>query len=75
MPDQHTYLVQLRGSMDIDELNALAPLQLTKVRADATATLVAASTDQAGLIGLMRYLHGLGLQLLSVKCESDHQEN
>ena len=69
MPDQYTYLIQLRGPVDIDELNALTPLRMTRVRAEATTTLVTMSTDQAGLIGLMRHLHGLGFQFLSVICE------
>jgi|GEM_PF-741475 len=75
MPDQHTYLIQLRGSVDIDELNALTPLRMMQARAEATTTRVTATTDQAGLIGLMRHLHGLGFQFLSIKCESPHQEN
>ncbi|MBI5564113.1 MAG: hypothetical protein HY870_04395 [Chloroflexi bacterium] len=75
MPDQHTYLIQLRGSVDVDELNALTPLWVTQVRTEATTTRVAASTDQAGLIGLLRHLHGLGFQFLSIKCESPHREN
>ena len=74
MPDQHTYLIQLRGSVDIDELNALTPLRMTPVQAEPATTRVTASTDQAGLIGLLRHLHGLGFQLLSITCESPHQE-
>ena len=75
MPDQHTYLILLRGSVDIDELNALTPLRMTQGWAEATTTRVTVSSDQAGLIGLMRHLHGLGFQLLSIKCEADHQEH
>lgn len=75
MPDQHTYLILLRGSVSIDELNALTPLRMTQVRAEATTTRVTVSTDQAGLIGLMRHLHGLGFQFLSVTCQSYYQEN
>jgi hypothetical protein len=75
MHDQYTYLIQLRGPVDVDELNALTPLRMTRVRADTTTTLVTMSTDQAGLIGLMRHLHGLGFQFLSVTCHSHHQEN
>ena len=67
MPDQHTYLIQLRGAVDVDELNARAPLRMT-------TTQVAACTDQAGLIGLLRHLHGLGFQFLSITCEPQHQE-
>jgi len=75
MPDQHTYLIELQGSVDVDELNARAPLKILRVRTDSTTTLISASTDQAGLIGLLRHWHGLGFQFLSMTCESHHQEN
>jgi hypothetical protein len=75
MPDQHTYLIQLRGSVDVDELNARAPLWISGARAEAATTLMTVCSDQAGLIGLLRHLHGSGLQLLSITCESPHQEN
>ncbi len=75
MPDQHTYLIQLHGSVDIDELNALTPLRISGTRAEATTTQVTVCSDQAGLIGLLRHLHGLGFQFLSVTCQSPHQGN
>jgi hypothetical protein len=74
MPDQHTYLIELRGSVEVDELNARAPLKISSVRADPTTTLISASTDQAGLIGLLRHWHGLGFQFISIMCESHQQE-
>lgn len=74
MPDQHTYLIQLHGAVDVDELNARAPLRMT-AQVEATTTQVAACTDQAGLVGLLRHLHGLGVQLVSIVCESPQQEN
>jgi hypothetical protein len=74
MSDQHTYLIQLRGSTDVDELNALTPLQMTEVHSEGTTMLVTVSADQAGLIGLLRHLHGLGFQFLSITCQSLHQE-
>jgi hypothetical protein len=39
------------------------------VRGDQAATLFTVCTDQSGLIGLMRHLHGLGFVFLSVNCE------
>jgi hypothetical protein len=74
MSDQHTYLIQLRGSTDIDEVNALTPLQMTEVHSEGTTMQVTVSADQAGLIGLLRHLHGLGFQFLSITCKSLHQE-
>jgi hypothetical protein len=75
MPDQHTYLIELQGSVEVDELNARAPLKILPVRADSATTLISATSDQAGLIGLLRHLHGLGFQFISITCESQLQEN
>jgi hypothetical protein len=63
------YHIQLRGRVDEDEINAMSPLQMTVIRADAAATLLTVNTDQSGLIGLMRHLHGLSFVFLSVKRE------
>ena len=45
---------------------------MSPVQAEAATTRVTVSTDQAGLIGLMRHLHGLGFQFLSVNRELKH---
>ncbi len=69
MNDICTYHIQLQGQVDAGEVNAMGPLQVTLERAEPVATLFSVSTDQSGLIGLLRHLHGLGLILLSVSCE------
>jgi hypothetical protein len=69
MNDICTYLLEIRGQVDEDEINAMSPLQMTVKQMDAAATLLTISTDQSGLIGLMRHLHGLGFVFLSVKRE------
>ena len=69
MDDIGIYHIQLRGRVDEDEINEMSPLQMTVIRANTTATLLTVSTDQSGLIGLMRHLHGLGFVLLSVMRE------
>jgi hypothetical protein len=69
MNDICTYLIQLRGQIDENDLNAMSPIQMTVVRADTAATLFTIYTDQSGLVGLLRHLHGRGLVLLSVNCE------
>lgn len=75
MSDQHTYLIELRGSIDVAELNTRAPLKTSSVRTDSTMTVISASTDQAGLIGLLRHWHGLGFQFAAIACELHYQEN
>ena len=61
-----TYQIEVRGQMDEDTFNATSPLQMTAMRMDPAATLYTVSTDQSGLIGLIRHLHGHGFELLSV---------
>jgi hypothetical protein len=69
MNDICTYHIQIRGQVDEDEINATSPLQMTVVRVDAASTLLTVPTDQSGLIGLMRHLHGLGFVFRSINCE------
>jgi hypothetical protein len=66
MNDMCTYLILLRGQIDASEINAMGPLQVTTEPLNSGATQLTVSTDQSGLIGLMRHLHGLGLVLESM---------
>ena len=66
MDELCTYRIEVRGQADENDLNAISPLQMTVVRVDTIATLFTVCTDQSGLVGLMRHLHGRGLVLLSV---------
>jgi hypothetical protein len=66
MNDIFTYHIRLRGQVAEGEINAMSPLEMTVERADADATLFRVRTDQSGLVGLLRHLHGLGFVLLSV---------
>ena len=64
-----TYLIQLRGQVDEDEINAISPLPLNMEWSDTTATLFTASTDQSGLIRLMRRLNKRGFVFLALNCK------
>ena len=66
MDDTCTYFIQLRGQVAADEINARSPLLLTLIDTDPTLTRLSVTTDQAGLIGLLRHLHGSGFVILSV---------
>jgi hypothetical protein len=66
MYDTCTYHIQIHGRVEENELNALSPLRMKVVHVDIDTTLLAICTDQAGLIGAIRYLHGLGFALSSV---------
>ena len=66
MHDICTYTIQLRGQVNEGEINALGPLPMTVEKTGAEASWFTIHTDQSGLIGLMRHLHGLGFVFLSV---------
>jgi len=70
MKDTSIYLIQLRGKVTEREINNMSPQRATVVQIESAATLVSISTDQSGLIGLLRHLHGQGYVFLSVNCES-----
>jgi hypothetical protein len=66
MSDLVVYHIQLQGRVDKDEINSMSPLAMVCEQADATRTQFSVRTDQSGLVGLMRHLHGLGFVFLSV---------
>ncbi len=66
MNDVCTYTIQLSGQVNEGEINALGPLPMTVEKAGPVATWFTIRTDQSGLIGLMRHLHGLGFVFLSM---------
>jgi hypothetical protein len=61
-----TYHIEVQGRVEERELNKRSPLQISEARTDTSATLFTVHTDQSGLVGLIRYLHGQGFLLLSV---------
>jgi hypothetical protein len=68
MDDVHRYRIKVRGKVQASDLNATSPLRLSVERVEQVATLLSLRTDQSGLIGMLRHLHGLGFTLLSVDC-------
>lgn len=64
--DIYTYQIEVPGRVDEVELNALSPFELKIVRSDPRATCFTVRTDQSGLVGLLRHLHGRGFTILSV---------
>jgi hypothetical protein len=61
-----TFQIEVRGPVDEHTFNATSPLQMQVMRKASGATLFTICTDQAGLIGLLRHLHGQGFVLQSV---------
>jgi hypothetical protein len=63
------YHIQLRGQIGEQEVNEMSPLLLVWEAGDTAVTQFSVTTDQSGLIGLMRHLHSLGYVFLAVNCE------
>ncbi len=64
------YIVKTEGCIDAPLVDWFGPVEITSVVSDggeAVTTLSGIVTDQAGLVGLIRHLHGLGLVLLSIE--------
>ncbi|MBN1660425.1 MAG: hypothetical protein JXA93_18645 [Anaerolineae bacterium] len=70
MDDQRSYLIRLEGQAGEGEINATSPLRVAVVRAGEAGTVLSVCTDQSGLVGLIRHLHGLGFVLLEVTASS-----
>jgi len=66
-----TYHICVLGEMDENTFNKKSPLHIKVIHTDKSATLFTVCSDQAGLIGLIRYLHGQGFVLLSVHRRTD----
>jgi hypothetical protein len=63
------YHIQLRGQIDEADMNRMSPLHMAREGGDTAVTDFSVCTDQSGLIGLMRHLHGLGYILLAITFE------
>ncbi len=64
------YVIKTEGCIDATLVDWFGPVEITSVVPDggeAITTLSGIVTDQAGLVGLIRHLHGLGLVLLSIE--------
>ncbi|HEY3341533.1 MAG TPA: hypothetical protein VGK81_05925 [Anaerolineae bacterium] len=69
--DEHAdYVIKILGHIDETLVDWFGPLNIASDAEEGgqlTATLSGIVTDQAGLLGLIRHLHGLGIVLLSVE--------
>ncbi|MGE5224444.1 MAG: hypothetical protein ACM3PY_18565 [Omnitrophica WOR_2 bacterium] len=72
MDDYRIYKIKIHGQMEEEDILLACPLHFSTEQAGETATTFTIHTDQSGLIGLLRYLHGLGLVLLSITCEIEN---
>ena len=66
MDDVHTYQILIGGQVAESEIAAFSPPGW-KIELDgATSSRMTIQTDQSGLVGLIRHLHGLGLELITI---------
>jgi hypothetical protein len=70
LDSENVYEIVVRGEIDVSWLTGFGEVELqTKIIAGGghQSTLSKIMTDQAGLVGLIRRLHGLGVVLVSVR--------
>lgn len=70
--DVRTYKIQIDGRVEEADFHASSPLPFVIKHIEGGNTMVTVKTDQPGIIGMIRHLHGLGLTLISI---SFTQEN
>jgi hypothetical protein len=74
MKDMQTYAILLRDRIDPKEIDVASPLRMNVMGLEGENTKFEVHTDQSGIIGLLRYLHGRGFVILSMNCKPKIQE-
>ncbi len=69
MEDIFTYRISVRGRVAEADIAPFSPPGLRVAPNGETCTVLIIHTDQSGLIGMLRQLHGLGLVLLSFETD------
>lgn len=68
------YRIEVRGRVDVEWLqsfDSLAEISVDETRQVEVITVIKICTDQAGIVGLVRRLHGLGISILHLQIASD----
>ena len=65
------YQVKLRGYLDDDFAAAYCPPEAQISTENGITTLGNLQTDQSGIIGLLRHLHGLGCTIIELTTEKE----
>lgn len=69
------YRIELRGRVDVKWLQGFddsAEMIVDETRQTDGVTVLSVQTDQAGIVGLVRRLHGLGITILQLQIVSDY---
>jgi len=67
----NVYQIKLRGYLDDDFAAAYCPPKTQVSNENDVTTLGNLQTDQSGIIGLLRHLHGLGCTILEMTIEKE----
>jgi hypothetical protein len=79
--DQAThYRIEVRGRVDVEWLRSFdssLEIFVGEIKQDEDLTVLGVRTDQAGIVGLVRRMHALGMTILQILIVSgdDHQKN
>jgi len=68
------YRIEIEGRVDVEWLQSFdssVELSLEETRQMEELTVLNVNTDQSGIVGLVRRLHGLGMTILQVRIISD----
>jgi hypothetical protein len=68
------YRIEVRGRVDVEWLQSFdssAEISIDETYQMEEITVLNVHTDQAGIVGLVRRLHGLGMTILQVQIISD----
>jgi hypothetical protein len=68
------YRIEVRGLVDVDWLQSFdgtAEITIDESRQVEEITLLDVHTDQSGIVGLVRRLHGLGMTILQLQILTD----
>lgn len=68
MDDVQTYQIQISGQVAEGDIESFCPPAAELRPCGDSNTLLLVRTDQAGMVGLIRHLHGQGFVLLSIDC-------
>jgi len=68
------YRIEVRGRVDVEWLQSFdssAEINVDETRQMDDITVLNMHTDQSGMVGLVRRLHGLGMTILQLQIVSD----
>jgi hypothetical protein len=71
------YRIELRGQVDVAWLQSFdssVKILVDGTRQSEEITVLSVQTDQAGIVGLLRKLHGLGTTILELRLISRNQD-